>query len=192
MTKHLIPLLVLFSISTSLCSSQNNIAVVNKIKGFYIFIDSEPLAEYDAIGEIKSDGNDPDIQKSGAQYSAVRDNLINTARQVNYTADGLILSLVNGGTDKATIIKFKEGQQNISHARVQQYQGLYIFVDSQPLQETEYLGTVKVKRNRAGSQYTAIRDRLIKDAKRKMKSATGVIIKLVTGSADMADAIKFK
>jgi len=175
------------------CYSQNNIAVVNKIQGFYIFIDNQPTAEYDVIGEVTTTGhNDNDIKNSGAQYQSVRDYLIKTARQVNYTADGLILSLVNGGTDKAIIIKFKENAQNKSQAKVTQYQGLYLFVDCEPLKETKYLGTIKSKMSFSSAQYSSLRDKLIKKCKGDYPDAKGLIIKFVSGGTDTGDAIKFE
>jgi hypothetical protein len=154
--------------------SQNNIATVNKIQGFYIFTDNQPIAEYDVIGEVTTNGsNDKDIINSGAQYQPVRDYLIKTARQVNYTADGLILSLVNGGTDKAVIIKFKENAQNKSQAKVSQYQGLFLFVDCEPIKETKYLGTIKSKMTYSSAQYSTIRDKLIKKCKIEFPDAKG-------------------
>jgi len=173
--------------------SQNNIATVNKINGFYIFTDNQPIAEYDVIGEITTKGhNDPDITSSGAQYQPVRDYLIKTARQANYTADGLIVSLINGGTDKALIIKFKENATNKNQAKVTQFQGLYLFVDCEPLKETKYLGTVKATMSWSSSQYSAVRDKLIKKCKGDFSDAKGIVIKFVSGGSDTGDAIKFE
>jgi hypothetical protein len=172
---------------------QNNLATVNKIQGFYIFTDSQPLAEYDVIGEVTTNGhNDKDIKNSGGQYQSVRDYLIKTARQVNYAADGLILSLVNGGTDKAVIIKFKENAQNKNQAKVSQYQGLYLFVDCEPIKETKYLGTIKCKMSFSSTQYSFLRDKLIKKCKEEYTDAKGLIIKFVSGGTDTGDAIKFE
>lgn len=173
--------------------SQNNIATVNKIKGFYIFTDNQPIEEYEVIGEITTTGhNDNDIKSSGGQYQPVRDYLIKTARQVNYTADGLILSLVNGGTDKAVIIKFKENLQNKNQAKVSQYQGLYLFVDCEPIKETKYLGSVTSKITFSSAQYTSLRDKLIKKCKSDFPEAKGLIFKFVNGGTDTGDAIKFE
>jgi hypothetical protein len=116
-------ILVTFAVffTSFVSTGQNNIAGVNKIQGFYIFTDCQPLAEYDVIGEVTTTGhNDRDIKNSGAQYQPVRDYLIRAARQVNYTADGLMITLVNGGTDKAVIIKFKENVENKNQAKVKQ------------------------------------------------------------------------
>ncbi|WP_033961270.1 hypothetical protein [Psychroserpens jangbogonensis] len=171
---------------------QNNISEVNKIQGFYIFTDSQPLAEYDVIGEVTTNNNDDkDIKNSGGQYQAVRDYLIRSARQVNYQADGLILTMVNGGTDKAIIIKFKENASNLNQAKVKQYQGLYIFVDSEPIEKTEYIGTVKKKTSFSSSQYTSLREKLIKKCKKEFSDAKGLILKFVSGGTDTGDAIKY-
>jgi hypothetical protein len=189
-TNFILILFVFCLANFALC--QNNIAVVNKIQGFYIFIDSQPLGEYEVIGEVTSSGhNDRDISNSGGQYQPVRDHLIRTARQTNYQADGLILTLVNGGTDKAVIIKFKESEPNKNLARVTQYQGLFLFVDCEPKSESNYLGTIKSKMSFSSAQYSALRDKLIKKCKKSFPSANGLIIKFVSGGVDTGDAVIF-
>jgi len=191
MKKKLLTLIILVGL-LNISYSQNNIATVNKIQGFYIFSDNQPMAEYDVIGEVTTNGhNDNDINNSGGQYQPVRDYLIKTARQVNYTADGLILTLVNGGTDKAVIIKFKENAQNKSQAKVIQYQGVYLFVDCEPLKETKYLGTIKSKISFSSPQYSSLRDKLLKKCKGEYPDSKGLIIKFVSGGTDTGDAIKF-
>ena len=193
MRKNLFLTIAIFIGLLNSANSQNNLATVNKIQGFYIFTDNQPQAEYDVIGEVTTTGhNDNDIKNSGAQYQPVRDYLIKTARQVNYTADGLILSLINGGTDKAVIIKFKENAQNKSQAKVSQYQGLYLFVDCEPTKETKYLGTIKSKMSFSSSQYSSLRDRLIKRCKGDYPDSKALIIKFVSGGTDTGDAIKFE
>jgi len=81
-----------------------------------------------------------------------------------------------------------------SLARVQKSNGLYLFTDSEPVAEYEYLGTVDIKRIGAFKtpQYTIIRDALIKELVKEFPEANGVIFHFVAGSADKADAIKFK
>lgn len=175
---------------TKISFGQKNLSEVNKIKGFYVFVDSKPVAEYESLGEIKVDEKDPEVKKS-KQYQAIRDNLIKNARAANYTADGLILTFVSGGTDKAEIIKFKDGQKNKERAKVEQYQGVYIFIDCKPISETTYLGTVK-KTIGFSSQYTAIRDALLKKCKKEFNDAEGLLMKFVEGGSDTGDAVKLK
>jgi hypothetical protein len=100
--------------------------------------------------------------------------------------------LVNGGTDKAVIIKFKENSENKNQAKVTQYQGLYLFVDSEPINKTKYLGTIKSKISFFSAQYTALRKKLIKKCKKDYKEAEGLILKFVSGGTDTGDAIKFE
>lgn len=189
--KTILTVLILLT-QISLSFGQKNIAEVNKIQGFYVFVDCQPIAEYEVLGQVNVDEKDSEIKKSGGQYQSVRDNLIKVGRQANFTADGIIIKFVNGGTDKAEIIKFKEGQKNKSQAKVEQYQGVYIFVDSKPVGETDYLGTVKKSFGLMGGQYTVLRDALIKKCKSDFKDAQALILKFVEGGADMGDAIKFK
>lgn len=189
--KTVIALIILLT-QISFSFGQKNIAEVNKIQGFYVFVDCQPIAEYEVLGQVNVDDKDPEIKKSGGQYQSIRDNLIKVGRQANFTADGIIIKFVNGGTDKAEIIKFKKGQKNIGKGKVEQYQGVYIFVDSKPVGETEYLGTVKKSIGLRGGQYTVLRAALIKKCKGQFKDAQGLLLKFVEGGADMGDAVKFK
>lgn len=77
-------------------------------------------------------------------------------------------------------------------AEVEQLRGLYIFTDSKPVLKYEYLGTVKNSFSLGDSQYTGVRDRLIRKAKKDYPQADAVIITFKTGGKDTADAIKFK
>lgn len=186
----LLSIFILFFCSFSYC--QNNIAVVNKINGFYIFNDCLPISEYDVIGEVSTEGNsDKEIKISKGQYTPVRDFLIKTARQVNYNANGLILSLVNGGTDKAVIIKFKENKIENNQAKVNQYQGVYLFVDNEPISQNEYIGSVKIKGHLSSTQYSTVRDKLLERCKIEFSGSKAMILKFVNGGNDTGDLIRF-
>ncbi len=173
--------------------SQENIGIVSKIQGFYIFTDSQPIADYEVVGEVSTEGhNDADISKSKGQYQPVRDFLIRSARKVNYTADGLILSLVNDGDDKAVIIKFKENTVKNSHSKVNQFQGVYIFADSEPMHETEYISTVTDPGKSNNFQYHALKEKLINICRKEQTNAKALVLKLVYGGTDSGDIIRFK
>lgn len=79
-----------------------------------------------------------------------------------------------------------------SAAKASQLQGVYVFVDSEPITEYDYLGTVKSSVSLGGSQYTDIRDRLIRKLKDDYPQANGAIFRFKSGSTDQADAIRFK
>jgi len=189
--KYILLSLILISFQkVGLC--QNNIALVNKLQGLYIFNDCLPTNEYEIIGEISTDGfSDKEIINSKGQYAPVRDFLIKTARQVNYLADGLILSLVNGGSDKATIIKFKEVNPNNNRAKVNQYQGVLVFIDNEPLTTHEYINTVKIKGNLSSNQYTSVRDKLLERCKIDFADARAIILKFINGGNDTGEIIRF-
>lgn len=170
-------------------TAQINLAEVNKINGFYIFVDSRPTSDYDVVGEVKADETDKDIIRSGGQYSDVRDNIIRNARMANYGADGLIFTFINGGTDKALILKFKQDKPENKIAKVEQYLGLYVFTDCTPLKKFDYIDTQKFTGGFSSGQYTNVRDTLIKRVKKKIPNANAVIFKLVSGGNDLADGI---
>jgi len=81
---------------------------------------------------------------------------------------------------------------NNSTAEVNQMRGVYIFTDCKPVKEYEYLGTEKTSFGFGDSQYTGLRDKLIKKAIEKYPKANGVIITFKTGGTDQIDAIRFK
>lgn len=90
-------------------------------------------------------------------------------------------------------ISWKNSSDN-SLAKANQVQGLYIFTDSTPMGEYEYLGTVKnsgAVSFRSG-QYEPVRNSLIKKVKDDYPSATGIIFHFLKGGSDKADAIRFK
>jgi hypothetical protein len=171
-------------------NAQTNLAEVNKINGFYIFVDSKPTADYDVVGEVKVDETDKDVIKSQGQYTDIRDNIIRNARMANYGAEGLIFTFINGGTDKALIIKFKQDKPENKIAKVEQYLGLYVFTDCTPLSKFDYLDTQKFSGGFSSGQYTSVRDTLIKRVKKKIPNANAIILKFVTGGYDLADGVR--
>jgi len=173
--------------------SQNNIAVVNKINGFYIFTDCQPISAYDLVGVVTTEGqNNPEIIRSKGQYQPTRDYLITAARKVNYTADGLVLSFFTGGIDYAFLIKFKENSTKNSQSKVNQYKGVNIFVDNEPLKDFEYVGTVLDKRKSNIFQYNELKEKLIDLCKKEFIDSKEIVLKLQYGGTDTGDMIKFK
>lgn len=88
-----------------------------------------------------------------------------------------------------TVIKY---DAKINTAEVEQYEGIYVFVDSKPVREYEYLGTEKVIFTLGSGQYRDIRDKLIRKVKKEYPQANGIIFHFNEGAADKADAIKIK
>lgn len=91
-----------------------------------------------------------------------------------------------------TFVGFK-AMSDHSAAKADRLQGVYIFVNSEPVTEYDYLGTVQGHlRVSGGSQFTEVRDRLLKDLKKDYPNAEGAIFHFKTGEWDQVDAIKFK
>ena len=78
-----------------------------------------------------------------------------------------------------------------STSEVDQMQGLYIFTDSHPVLEYEYLGTVKVTVG-MDTQYQGVRNKLIDKARKDYPNADALIMQFKSGGTDRCDAIKFK
>jgi hypothetical protein len=83
---------------------KNSSAEVEQMEGYYIFVDSKPVKEYEYLGTVKgaSIGGFGDTQ-----YSGIRDNMIKRAKKDYPKADGLIFSFSSSGRDKVDAIKFK-------------------------------------------------------------------------------------
>lgn len=78
-------------------------------------------------------------------------------------------------------------------AKVNQKNGLYVFVDSKPVAEYTNLGTVKALVGITGLGYVDLREKLLDRAKKNYPYADAVILRLsTTGSQNYADVIKFK
>lgn len=84
-------------------------------------------------------------------------------------------------------------------AEANQVQGLFVFVDSKPMQEHTTLGTVDLSKKasrksgvNANPQYSIIRDALITEARNDYPQADGIILHLNAGGKDYATVIQFK
>lgn len=106
----------------------------------------------------------------------------------------LICGLVLIGS--ATLFSsFQTGETRKDFAIVNMVEGYYIYVDSKPMKEYTYLGTVDGRGMSLGggsSQYIDVRNNLIKRAKKEYPRADGLIFTFVTGARDKVDAIQFK
>lgn len=185
--------ILLIATAMSICAfaQENNVARVNTHNGVYVFNDCEPVSKYEVIGEITIN-NIPVEERAYAssQYQGLRDIFIKTAKIVNHQVEGIILTLINGGIDKAYIIKFKEQSEDHSLAKVNRYRGVYIFCDCEPVNTYKYLGDLKGKQT-FNPQYTVLRDDLLKKCLRDYGNANGIILHLVLGGKDTAEAIQF-
>lgn len=80
-------------------------------------------------------------------------------------------------------------QQAKNIAEVSQKEGYYVFTDSKPINEYEYLGTVKTGPVVKSVKHREIMDVLLKNARKKYPEGEAIIL-----SSDYfeADVIKFK
>ena len=110
MRKYILALMISFLILSFLSFSFQEIqlkptsAEVNRLNGMAVFIESEPMMEYDVLGDVKYDGT---FGVTG-QYQEVRDALIRKAKKKHKEADGIIIRFCNGCSDRADVIKFKK------------------------------------------------------------------------------------
>lgn len=81
---------------------KKNTAEVLVYQNLKVFTDCIPVMEYDYLGTVSGSS----LTFSG-QYEPVRNSIIKKTKKEYPQADGIILHLVNGGIDKADVIKFK-------------------------------------------------------------------------------------
>lgn len=79
-------------------------AEVNRLNGMAVFIESEPIMEYEVLGDVRYDGT---FGITG-QYQEARDALIKKAKKKYNNADGIIIRFCNNCTDRADVNKFKK------------------------------------------------------------------------------------
>lgn len=80
----------------------------------------------------------------------------------------------------------------LNQATVNQEQGLYLFIESTPAGDYEYLGTVKNTVTFGSGQFADVKKILIKKAKKEYPEANGLILHFVNGGTDYADAVILK
>lgn len=78
---------------------------------------------------------------------------------------------------------------NKATAIVDQVEGIYVFVDSKPVAETNYLGSVSITFSVSGDN-EELKKQLVKKAKSKYATAQAIIIN--SASFDKAEVISFK
>jgi len=76
-------------------------AEVFTIENLKVFTDCEPVLEYEYLGTVSK------IFALSGQYEPLRNAIIQKAKKNYPTAEGIIFHFVNGGIDKADVIKFK-------------------------------------------------------------------------------------
>ena len=88
----------------------------------------------------------------------------------------------------------KETITDKSAASVNQVQGIYLFIESRPAGEYEFLGNIKPKGRFLQSYpyFEGARDALVKSVKKDYRLADGLIFHFNDGNNPTADAIKFK
>lgn len=101
----ILALLSLFALSMRSSNYEvgKSTADVEQIQGFYVFTDSKPVAEYKYLGTMSNTMGG----MFNPQYNVIRDKILKKARKEYPKADGIILHLNAGGSDKADVIQFK-------------------------------------------------------------------------------------
>lgn len=113
-------LLVSISLSSFAQDYDKSVARVQKNNGIFAFCDNEPISDYEIVDRAKVS-----ISWSG-QFNEIRNKLVKKAVKDYPNADGIVISMSNSSSDKAIILKFKEGveKDKQSLSRANKVQGL--------------------------------------------------------------------
>lgn len=80
----------------------NSLARVYRTNGLLTFTDCDPVCDFDITARSKA------VFGISGEYSHVKNKLIRKLVKVNPNVDGVLLSFVNGGVDRAVGINFKK------------------------------------------------------------------------------------
>ncbi|MCM1035611.1 MAG: hypothetical protein NC038_07745 [Paludibacter sp.] len=138
-------------------------------------------------------GSMPLVISSTPQYTSIRNGLVANAVLANREVDGIILRVEKEDEGSAIMIKFKDDVENKGLAKVNNYKGIYVFIDNKPITNYSSIKRIKAKGVWDGSPYSFFVDKFTKKAckLKEKQDCMGVILHLVEGGTDYADAIKF-
>jgi hypothetical protein len=92
-----------------------------------------------------------------------------------------------------SVLAFSTVETGNNIAKVRQSSGMYIFVDSKPVNEYQIVGVVKARVGFNGVGYEDIKEKLVDKAKKMYPHAEGIIFRLGTsGSMNYGDVITYK
>lgn len=165
------------------CDSR--LANVYRHNGLLIFTDCEPINEYEVVEHERSA-----LSWSG-QYSEIKNKLTRRALRDYPSADGIILSMVEGHVDRAVVIKFKDSEKDNSLARVYRTNGVLTFTDCDPLCDFNVTARSKSIMGISG-QYTHVKNKLIRKLVKVNPLVDGVLLTFANGGVDRAVGINFK
>lgn len=188
-------LLSLFVLSSLMCSAEH-LARVQSISGVLVFSKCTPVHDYTTLGTValavgkQSAGY---ISMNGVmipvsddpQYTEIRNGLVAQAVLANRETEGII---INGKS--ATMIKFDSSlsQDERRIARPELRYGVRLFVDSDPVDEYQFVKTKKILMS--DDLLDGVINKLVKKFSKK-DNIDGVIVHYVTGGYDNADGIRF-
>lgn len=162
----------------------SSLARANVYRGVYVFMDSQPKKEYEILGNLSK------ILSWTGSLTEYRNGIVKKAQKKFSDAQGVILNEKAIGGLEATVIKFKESN-NKSKALVNIYQGVKIFLDSEPLTEYEVIGSINKLLSWTGS-LSEYRNGIVKKTRKKYPNAEGVILSEKAIGGLQATVIKFK
>lgn len=189
--KKITQILIAALLTASPLLAQNDIAIVEDVKGVLVFTDCTPLAEYDIIGEVTYIDEAYNAYSSiPPRYQEIKMGLVINAILAHRDVEGIITTINDNGTGSAQLLKFKPNAVNKDRARVNTYKGLLYFANNKPAVTYQ---TVKSLKGPSSFRYGIVRKHFIKKAnKRSMrnKGVNAIVVDFKKGVRDNAQLIK--
>lgn len=164
------------------------LANVYRTDGVYIFVDSDPVSDYEVTNRSKVAFSWAATFSVTGTYSKIKSKLLRRVLKRAPDSDGVLLTFDTGGVDLAAAIKFKDrSSEKKGQSLVRKEEGICIFTECEPVSPYTVLGREKIHVSWTG-QYTELRSIMLKKTKRDYPDAEGVIF---SSNIDEAVIIKF-
>ena len=186
---------------TAYAEDAKQLAKVDNYSGIYVFSESEPVAEYETLGDVSVSSGESSIYSIGGltfvsggtlQYSELRNSLIVAAVMANRQVEGVIIRPEKAGCGRATMIKFKDGTPKSERelAYVNSHRNVLVFIDCKPVSDYEF--HAKYKYHGWDGRFSKMIDNLVQNTRNLSKASNAVIIHFITNGYDYAEAITIK
>jgi len=167
--------------------SDKSLAVASKMRGKWVFCNSEPINKYEIVYEIASILPIPETEDYSLTYAM--NYILEMAAQAYASAkmeyDGIIAI---EGSNKDVAIKFKKVDENVKYCHAHRIGGKFIFSLCEPVNKYDVVFQIKAKQILGKS----INDKVLKKANKKMRRKKKNYDALLVGNRNEHVAVKFK
>jgi len=167
--------------------TDKNLSIASKMRGKWVFCNSEPVNKYDIVYKINSILPIPSVEEYNLVYAM---NYILEMAAKDYASakmeyDGIIAI---EGSNKDIAIKFKKPDENAKYCHAHRIGGKFIFTLCEPVNKYDVVFQIKAKQILGKS----IINKVLRKANRKMRIKKKNYDALIIGNRNRHVAVKFK